>query len=57
MQHVLYIAGTPSGAGAMSSFLQLLFGGNMISGTLKAAAWIMAFCVAGGLLVQSVLNG
>ncbi|MGE8286703.1 MAG: hypothetical protein ACN6RG_02010 [Stenotrophomonas sp.] len=41
----------------MSSFLQLLFGGNMISGTLKAAAWIMAFCVAGGLLVQSVLNG
>lgn len=41
----------------MSSLLQMLFGGNMIAGTVKAAAWILLFSVAGGLLAQTVMHG
>ncbi len=40
----------------MSSFLQLLFGGNMIAGTVKAAAWILLLSVAGGLLAQAAMQ-
>lgn len=28
----------------LSRFLEVLFGGNMIEGTIKSALWILAFC-------------
>ncbi len=40
----------------MGGFLEMLFGGNMIAGTVKAALWIALFSILGGLWANHVLQ-
>lgn len=37
-------------------FLEALFGGNLITGTIKTMLWILAFCIAGGLTVHHLMQ-